>query len=71
MGVSRLRAILGGTHLMFHGSADLTQAMDEFERFSVEHVGVSHCTGFEAAVKLSNRFGGRFSAAGAGKVFCF
>ena len=71
MGIQKLRAILGGTHLMFYGPDDLSRAMDEFERFSVEQVGVSHCTGFEAAVALSNRFGDRFAAASAGKAFNF
>ena len=71
MEITKLRAILGGTHLMFYGPDDLSRVMDEFERFSVELVGVSHCTGFEAAVELSNRFGSRFSAASAGKVFNF
>ena len=71
MGVERLRSILGGTHLMFYGPAHLSRAMDEFERFSVEQVGVSHCTGFDAAVKLSNRFGDRFAAASAGRDFAF
>ncbi|MFP4087222.1 MAG: hypothetical protein ACLFUL_10570 [Desulfobacteraceae bacterium] len=34
-------------------------------------VGVSHCTGFEAAVALHNRCGVRFAAASAGKIFTF
>ena len=71
MNIQKLRAILGGTHLMFYGPDVLSRAMDEFERLSVDLVGVSHCTGFEAAVKLSNRFGNRFAAASAGKVFKF
>lgn len=71
MGVDRLRAILGGTHLMFYGPKDLPVVMDQFERFSIERVGVSHCTGFQAAVALSNRFGDRFAAASAGRVFRF
>jgi len=71
MGVERLRAILGGTHLMFYGPKDLPRVMDEFERFSMDLVGVSHCTGFQAAVGLSNRFGDRFAAASAGRVFSF
>lgn len=39
MEIRKLRAILGGTHLMFYGPGDLSRAMDEFERFSVEQVG--------------------------------
>ncbi|MCF8144340.1 MAG: MBL fold metallo-hydrolase [Deltaproteobacteria bacterium] len=71
MGIDRLRAILGGTHLMFYGPEDLPGVIKEFERFSVDLVGVSHCTGFQAAVKLSNHFGDRFAAASAGKTFTF
>jgi 7,8-dihydropterin-6-yl-methyl-4-(beta-D-ribofuranosyl)aminobenzene 5'-phosphate synthase len=71
MGIGRLRAILGGTHLMFYGLKDLPHIMEEFERFSIELVGVSHCTGFQAAVQLSNHFGDRFSVASAGTIFSF
>jgi len=71
MGISSLRAILGGTHLMFYGPEDLPRVMEAFERFSIDLVGVSHCTGFQAAVKLSNRFGDRFAVAAAGRVFGF
>ena len=71
MGIGKLRAILGGTHLMFYGPEDLSRAIDELERFSIERVGVSHCTGFQAAVELSKHFGDRFAAASAGRVFTF
>ena len=71
MHIDKLRAILGGTHLMFYGPEDLQRAMDEFERFSLERVCVSHCTGFQAAATLSHRFGNRFAAASAGSLFRF
>jgi 7,8-dihydropterin-6-yl-methyl-4-(beta-D-ribofuranosyl)aminobenzene 5'-phosphate synthase len=71
MGIGRLRAILGGTHLMFYGLKDLPHIMEEFERFSIDLVGVSHCTGFQAAVQLSSHFGDRFSLASAGTIFSF
>lgn len=71
MGITRLRAVLGGTHLMFYGPKDLPSVMDELERFSIEVVGVSHCTGFQASVAVCNRFGDRFAAASAGRVFTF
>lgn len=71
MGIDRLRAILGGTHLMFYGPEDLSRVIDEFERFSIDLVGVSHCTGFEAAVALYNHFGDRFASASAGRIFTF
>ena len=71
MGITKLRAILGGTHLMFFGPKDIRRAIDKFEEFSIDLVGVSHCTGFQAAVELSNHFGDRFRLASAGSVFNF
>ena len=71
MGITKLRAILGGTHLMFFGHKDIRRAIDKFEEFSIDLVGVSHCTGFQAAVELCNHFGDRFRLASAGSVFSF
>lgn len=71
MGITKLRAILGGTHLMFLGPKDIRRAIDKFEEFSIDLVGVSHCTGFQAAVELFNHFGDRFRLASAGSVFSF
>jgi len=71
MGITRLRAILGGTHLMFFRPEDVRRAIDKFEEFSIDLVGVSHCTGFQAAVELSNHFGSRFRMASAGSIFNF
>lgn len=71
MGINRLRAILGGTHLMVSGPEAIDQVVDRFEEFSVELVGTSHCTGFQAAIKLANHFGRRFEMASAGSVFRF
>jgi 7,8-dihydropterin-6-yl-methyl-4-(beta-D-ribofuranosyl)aminobenzene 5'-phosphate synthase len=71
MGITKLRAILGGTHLMFFEPKDIRHAIDKFEEFSIDLVGVSHCTGFQAAVELSKHFGDRFRLASAGTVFNF
>ena len=71
MGVNKLRAVLGGTHLMFSEPEDVGRAIEKFEEFSVDLVGVSHCTGFQAAVELSKHFGDRFDLASAGRVFDF
>jgi 7,8-dihydropterin-6-yl-methyl-4-(beta-D-ribofuranosyl)aminobenzene 5'-phosphate synthase len=71
MGITKLRAILGGTHLMFFEPKDVHRAIDKFEEFSIDLVGVSHCTGFQAAVELSKHFGDRFRLASAGSSFIF
>lgn len=71
LGVSRLHAVLGGTHLMFFPPERIRAVIDRFEAFGVDHVGVSHCTGREAAMALALHFGRRFSHAAAGSVFSF
>jgi 7,8-dihydropterin-6-yl-methyl-4-(beta-D-ribofuranosyl)aminobenzene 5'-phosphate synthase len=71
MGFTRLRAILGGTHIMFYGPEMIPEIIDKFEEFGVETVGVSHCTGLKAAVTLAHHFGERFAFASAGSSFQF
>ncbi len=71
LGVSRLQAVLGGTHLMFYTSDQIREVIAAFEAFDVAQVGVSHCTGGEAATQLAQHFGGRFCRAAAGSVFRF
>ena len=69
LGITRLKAVLGGTHLMFYGAQSLSRLMDKFDEFKVDIIGVSHCTGMQAALKLAARFGQRFAVASAGCVF--
>jgi 7,8-dihydropterin-6-yl-methyl-4-(beta-D-ribofuranosyl)aminobenzene 5'-phosphate synthase len=71
MHITTLRAILGGTHLMFYGPEVLDQAIKRFEDFAVDLIAVSHCTGMNAAIRLANHFGDRFMLASAGTVFTF
>ena len=71
MHIPRLRAILGGTHLMFHGPEVLNQAIKRFEDFAIDLIAVSHCTGMRAAIQLANHFGDRFKLASAGTAFNF
>lgn len=71
MGISKLRAILGGTHLMFFGLKDIPRVINKFEEFSIDLVGVSHCTGIQATIELAKHFGNRFMVASAGSIFNF
>lgn len=66
-GHKTFHSIIGGTHLGFMtDDTALTRAMDAFDRFEVQLIAVSHCTGNEAAAALHHRFGQRFAFAGAG-----
>jgi 7,8-dihydropterin-6-yl-methyl-4-(beta-D-ribofuranosyl)aminobenzene 5'-phosphate synthase len=71
MGIHRLSAVLGGTHLMFSNTGNMQIFMDRLDEFSVDMIGVSHCTGFKAAVELANHFGDRFVIGSAGTAFAF
>ena len=60
-------AVIGGTHLGFaNDPSQLDEAMDAFDKFQVQTIAVSHCTGNEAAARLFDRFKDRFAFAGAG-----
>ena len=71
MRIKKLRAILGGTHLMFFGLEEIPRVIEKFEEFSIDFIGVSHCTGMQASIELAKHFGDRFMAASAGSVFTF
>lgn len=70
-GITRLHAVLGGTHLMFYAPEQIQAAIDTFEAFEVKLVGVSHCTGTQAGMVLAQHFGDRFQQAAAGSRFEF
>ncbi len=67
-GVEKVRAVIGGTHLMQADPRRIEQTLAALEEFGVEQIGVSHCTGMPAAMALAARFGDRFFFNFAGKV---
>ncbi len=69
--IRKLRAILGGTHMMFFSSEQIAPVIQRFEDFGLEQVGVCHCTGMKAVVAFGAHFKDRFTAAAAGSVFSF
>jgi 7,8-dihydropterin-6-yl-methyl-4-(beta-D-ribofuranosyl)aminobenzene 5'-phosphate synthase len=56
---------------MFSDTDNIQTFMDRLEEFSVDMIGVSHCTGFKAAGELAHHFGNRFVLGSAGSVFTF
>jgi 7,8-dihydropterin-6-yl-methyl-4-(beta-D-ribofuranosyl)aminobenzene 5'-phosphate synthase len=71
MGVNRLQAVVGGTHLLFTETEDIRRVIARFESFSIETVAVSHCTGWRAVTELAGHFDQRFAMASAGSTFAF
>jgi 7,8-dihydropterin-6-yl-methyl-4-(beta-D-ribofuranosyl)aminobenzene 5'-phosphate synthase len=71
LGLDRLHAVLGGTHLMFYGTDQIRRVIARLEDMAVARVAVSHCTGSAAAMALARHFRDRFSFAAAGSVLQF
>jgi 7,8-dihydropterin-6-yl-methyl-4-(beta-D-ribofuranosyl)aminobenzene 5'-phosphate synthase len=69
MGMDKIYAILGGTHLQFLTSEQLEESIEAIKRLAVEYIGVSHCTGMRASMRLAQEFGDRFFSGHVGAVF--
>jgi 7,8-dihydropterin-6-yl-methyl-4-(beta-D-ribofuranosyl)aminobenzene 5'-phosphate synthase len=65
-GIDRIHAILGGTHLGFSPQAQLDATIQELQRFQVNNLAVSHCTGLSPIARLAADFGTAFSFAPVG-----
>ena len=56
----RIYAVVGGTHLGFAQPAQFDETLKAIDRYGIERLGVSHCTGLEKAASLRARLGERF-----------
>jgi 7,8-dihydropterin-6-yl-methyl-4-(beta-D-ribofuranosyl)aminobenzene 5'-phosphate synthase len=52
--------VIGGTHLIRASEVQLELTIAELKEFGVRRLGVSHCTGMAAAVRLAQEFGKDF-----------
>ncbi|OGO06725.1 MAG: hypothetical protein A2Y92_02455 [Chloroflexi bacterium RBG_13_57_8] len=53
-------AAIGGTHLLNATRERLARTAADLKAMGVQYLGVSHCTGFEAAAYLAQEFGEQF-----------
>ena len=65
-GKDLIYAAIGGTHLIHASEERLEKTAGALLEMGVQHLGVSHCTGFKASSCLSNVFGDRFFQNNAG-----
>lgn len=68
-GKEKIYALLGGTHLQFLTPEQLEESIDAIKRLTIEYIGVSHCTGMRASMRLAQEFGDRFFFGHVGAVF--
>jgi 7,8-dihydropterin-6-yl-methyl-4-(beta-D-ribofuranosyl)aminobenzene 5'-phosphate synthase len=59
-GCEDIYSIIGGIHLFGASDERLKRTIEEFKRFNVQKIGVSHCTGPYAGGVLSQKFVDRF-----------
>ncbi len=70
-GQSRVHAVLGGTHLLAARENRLTRSIEALQRFGVEVVGASHCTGHRAMARLWSTLPDRCAPCAAGSRLVF
>lgn len=59
-GNKHIHAIIGGTHLGLVSAEQLEKSTEALKSYDIDRIGVSHCTGFDASVRLAKMFGSRF-----------
>jgi 7,8-dihydropterin-6-yl-methyl-4-(beta-D-ribofuranosyl)aminobenzene 5'-phosphate synthase len=68
-GKDQIFAVIGGTHLDFSTDEQIEEAIELLDRYQVQKIGASHCTGLQVTALLSNHFKDRFFFASAGCMF--
>ena len=59
-GVEDIYAVIGGMHLGFCADEQLDETVKALRRFTIRKLVGSHCTGFNASVRLAREFPGAF-----------
>jgi 7,8-dihydropterin-6-yl-methyl-4-(beta-D-ribofuranosyl)aminobenzene 5'-phosphate synthase len=54
-------AVIGGTHLFRASDERLERTIADLKEMGIQKLGVSHCTGFHASMRLAQEFGDNFS----------
>lgn len=63
-----MHTVVGGMHLIRASAVQMEMTIAEIREFGVQRLGVSHCTGMPAAVRLAQEFGENFFFNNAGTV---
>jgi len=55
----RIYSVIGGTHLGSCSTEQLEKTIETLKEYDIERIGLSHCTGMNASVRLATEFGNR------------
>ncbi len=67
-GEERVRAVIGGFHLIDASEERIKRTVEEFQKLGVEEVYTGHCTGLRAEAAFLQAYGGRFHKLHSGMV---
>ena len=67
-GEKTVHTVIGGTHLYPKNEEHVERTVQALKEIGVQNIGVSHCTGFDAATRLKAAFGDQFFLNNAGSV---
>jgi 7,8-dihydropterin-6-yl-methyl-4-(beta-D-ribofuranosyl)aminobenzene 5'-phosphate synthase len=67
-GVETIHCVIGGTHLIRASEVQMEMTIATLKELGVKRLGVSHCTGMPAAVRLAQEFGPGFFFNNSGSV---
>lgn len=70
-GKEKIKAYIGGTHLIGASAERLDKTIANLERYDIEKIIVCHCTGFYAASVLHAKLGPKIIKGETGMVFAF
>jgi 7,8-dihydropterin-6-yl-methyl-4-(beta-D-ribofuranosyl)aminobenzene 5'-phosphate synthase len=65
-GGREIDSVVGGMHLMNASQDRIERTVNAFGRYDVQHIGIGHCTGANAAREIRNAFPGRCLACSTG-----
>jgi len=65
----RIHTVFGGTHLGPLEEVRREESIKALKTMKIAHLGVSHCTGMKASVRMAQEWGERFVFCGVGTVF--
>jgi len=68
-GVEAIDTVVGGTHLIRAGAEQLELTIANLQEMGIQRLGVSHCTGAQASIRLAEEFGEIFFLNNAGTRF--
>jgi len=70
-GEKRVHAVVGGTHLYPASEERVERTISELIELDVQKVGISHCSGFYASMRVAQALGDRFFLNNAGTKITF